>query len=131
VRRHRGKLPALSIGVSGIVVLHRRERCAHGPSSRGVPRAAPNSIVRTCQAVNGIVDRRRKEVVPLLVSLLKEKPPEPTPGNEVRIGAANYLGRLGPDASHAVPALREALTDDEERFREVVAWALARIQRQE
>lgn len=86
------------------------------------------SIARICEALERIAVKRRGEVVPLLTTILREKPPHPIPGNEVRIGAANFLGKIGPDAHEAIPALREALNDDEERFRRCVAEALKKIE---
>lgn len=87
-----------------------------------------NALVRIAQALEAIAVKRRTDVVPVLVTLLNDKPPNPPPGNEVRIGAANFLGKIGRDARDAIPALREALNDDEERFRRYVAEALERIQ---
>lgn len=87
-----------------------------------------NSLVRICEALERIAVNRRGEVVPLLTTILREKPPHPIPGNDVRIGAANFLGRMGPDAHEAIPALREALNDGEDRFRRRVAEALKKIE---
>lgn len=45
----------------------------------------------------------------------------------VRIAAAEGLGKLGPSASAAVPALRRALDDSEVVVRNNAAWALGKI----
>ena len=101
------------------------------PDAEDASSGTCNSLVRIGQAQEGIAVRRGVEVVPLLVALLKEKPACPIPGNEVRIGAANFLGKIGPGAQDAIPALQEALKDDEERFRRYAAKALWRIQGEE
>jgi hypothetical protein len=46
----------------------------------------------------------------------------------IRLNAANALGRIGPPAATAVPALREALKDPDARVRSSAAAALGRIQ---
>jgi HEAT repeat protein len=60
--------------------------------------------------------------VPSLVKTLKEdKDPN------MRYWAAESLGRLGPEASEAVPALAEALKDEDKMVRMGAAYALAEI----
>jgi HEAT repeat protein len=46
---------------------------------------------------------------------------------KVRWSAARSLGRIGPQASAAVPALIEALKDEDESVRMFAAWALPRV----
>lgn len=46
----------------------------------------------------------------------------------VRRGAAESLGKIGPDAKAAVPALRKALRDADEFVRSAAAEALAKVQ---
>jgi HEAT repeat protein len=98
------------------------------PDAEDTSKSTCDSIVRISQAIEGIAVRQRREVVPFLVTILKEKPPKPIPGNEVRIGATYYLARIGPDAREAIPALQAELGDEEERFRKYVADALNAIQ---
>jgi len=88
---------------------------------------ACNSMVRICQALEHIAIERRREVVPVLASLLKEAPSSPTQRNQVRIGAANMLEKIGPEAYEALPALEEALKDDDDDFRGNVIEALESI----
>lgn len=98
------------------------------PDAEDTSKATCNSIARVCQALEAIALRRRCAVVPLLVTILREKPPQPIPGNELRIGAANFLAKIGLDARDAIPALQGELNDEEERFRKCVAEALKKIQ---
>ena len=47
----------------------------------------------------------------------------------VRSSAAGALGKIGPLAKEAVPALKKALEDDDAGVREAAAEALRKIQR--
>ncbi len=87
-----------------------------------------NSLTAIGQALRNIVLKEREEIVPLLTATLKVKPGGHAQPNQVRIGAANWLKALGPDAHQAVPALREALNETDGRFRTYVAEALEKIQ---
>jgi len=49
------------------------------------------------------------------------------PSAEVRAAAARELGRLGPEASQAEPALVKVLGDSEAAVREAAAWALKQL----
>ena len=89
---------------------------------------AQNSLIRIGEAMEGIVDRERGRVVPFLVTLLEEEPPHPIPGNQVRFGAATLLGRIGPEAREAVPALRSALNSEDPRFWSFAQQALEKIE---
>ena len=62
-----------------------------------------------------------KEIVPYMISLLKDD------DWEMRRGGAWMLGRLGPDARDAVPALTEALNDTNAAVRMKAAEAIKKI----
>lgn len=62
-----------------------------------------------------------KEVVPYMISLLKDDE------WEMRRGAAWILGKVGPDAKDAVPALTEALKDPNPAVQAKAADALQKI----
>ncbi len=62
-----------------------------------------------------------KEIVPYMISLLKDD------DWEMRRGAAWILGKVGPDAKDAVPALTEALNDTNAAVRMKAAEALKKI----
>jgi HEAT repeat protein len=62
-----------------------------------------------------------KEIVPYMISLLKDDE------WEMRRGAAWILGKVGPDAKAAVPALTEALKDPNPAVQKKAAEALQKI----
>ncbi len=62
-----------------------------------------------------------KEIVPYMIALLKDD------DWEMRCGSAWMLGKLGPDAKDAIPALTEALNDSSEAVRINAAEDLKRI----
>jgi len=62
-----------------------------------------------------------KEIVPAMITLLKDDV------WEMRRGAAWILGKLGPEAKDAVPALTEALNDSNPEVRTRAAAALKKI----
>jgi HEAT repeat protein len=66
-----------------------------------------------------------KEIVPHMISLLKDET------WEMRRGSAWMLGKLGPDARDAVPALTEALNDPQPAVRAKAAEALKKIKGEE
>jgi HEAT repeat protein len=66
-----------------------------------------------------------KEVVPYLIDLLKDDT------WEMRRGSAWMLGKLGPEARDAIPALTEALKDENEVVRQKAAEALKKIEGEE
>lgn len=66
-----------------------------------------------------------KEIVPHMISLLKDDT------WEMRRGAAWILGKLGPDAKEAVPALTEALNDANPSVRLQAQESLKKIQGKE
>ena len=55
------------------------------------------------------------------IKALQDKDPD------VRCTAATVLGKYGPEAKEAVPALTAALKDEDKHVREAVAYALGRI----
>jgi HEAT repeat protein len=63
----------------------------------------------------------KKDSVPLAARLLRD----PNPG--VRVLAAELLGRIGPAAREAIPALKEALGDCEYRVRIAAAKAIGQM----
>jgi hypothetical protein len=67
------------------------------------------------------VERRKERAVPLLVGMLKD--PEPL----VRRRIANLLGEFG-ESEEVVPALKEALNDEDKQVRVEAAAALERIE---
>ena len=66
-----------------------------------------------------------KEIVPHMIALLKDDT------WEMRRGSAWVLGKLGPDAKDAVPALTEALNDPNDAVRRRAAEALKKIKGEE
>ena len=62
-----------------------------------------------------------KEIVPHMIALLKDDT------WEMRRGAAWILGKVGPEAKDAVPALTEALNDSNPAVRTNAQEALKRI----
>jgi HEAT repeat protein len=79
----------------------------------------PDANVR--RAVMASLSRGEKKGVPILISGLKDS------SVEVRLSAAWALGRLGPDAVDAIPALERRLDDKDSKMREVVERALISI----
>jgi HEAT repeat protein len=65
--------------------------------------------------------KRGSSAVPELTRALTDKQ------DQVRIGAATALGRIGPDASGSIPALTEALNDKHKYVRAEAAKALSRM----
>jgi HEAT repeat protein len=65
-----------------------------------------------------------RDAVEPLVTLLKNDADA-----DVREAAIRALGAIGPDAKTAAPALRDALTDKDQRIREAAATALKRIEK--
>jgi bifunctional DNase/RNase len=66
--------------------------------------------------------RAGPDTVPALIEALKtQKDPS------IRRQAADILGRLGPRAKEAVPALRDALQDEDEKVRKEAAAALKKL----
>ncbi len=70
----------------------------------------------------GVAGQRRQHSVAVFLELLSHE--------NVAAEAAKMLGRLGPEAKQAVPALRQALKDESVRARVEAAAALWRIDRQ-
>ncbi|HVS38416.1 MAG TPA: HEAT repeat domain-containing protein [Gemmataceae bacterium] len=66
-----------------------------------------------------------KDAVPSLLAALKHSDADA----DMREAAIRALGAIGPDAKAAAPALRDALTDKEQRIREAAAAALKRIEK--
>ena len=98
---------------------------ARRPDVENLSSGACNSMVRIGQALERIAFERRREVVPLLVTILRERPAYYTgQSNQNRIAAANCLRTIGPDAYEALPALQEALEDEDEGFRTYVVRAM-------
>lgn len=107
-----------------------------GPDAKGAIPALRKALkdekeqVRThaASALAGIEPALTAEaVLPVLIELLEHPGPWGGQGWCVRFRAAEALGRIGADAKPAIPALREALTDDHEDVREAAAEALGKI----
>jgi hypothetical protein len=103
-------------------------RLAALPEADNLEADVPSSMVRLCEAMEAIVLRQRQEVVPLLIVALEIGPDRPNQSNQVRIGAANFLKLLGPEASVAIPALMRAAKDTDRRFAGYAAEALRSLQ---
>ena len=74
--------------------------------------------------INGQVFKRELSAhVAMLTTLLKDK------NGSIRCGAADRLGRIGPDAKSAIPALSELLNDENEDIRKAASEALEKIQK--
>jgi HEAT repeat protein len=78
----------------------------------------PDARVRAAQALG---ETRDSAVVPLLVHGLKD------PNLDVRLAVIQALGRIGPGASGAVPALKEMLAEKNGRLRDAVSRSLENI----
>lgn len=73
--------------------------------------ADKDAIVRKAAAqAYGRCDPDAKEAVPLLTKMLKEETDD-----DVKIGVANGLAAMGPNASAAAPAVRDALRAEREK----------------
>ena len=88
-------------------------------------REVRNRDKRILVACNKALLAMGKEIVPHMISLLKDDT------WEMRRGAAWILGKLGPDARDAVPALTEALKDTNPAVRTKAQEALKKIQGEE
>jgi len=88
-------------------------------------REVRNRDKRILVACNNALLAMGKEIVPHMISLLKDDT------WEMRRGAAWILGKLGPDARDAVPALSEALNDPNAAVRTKAQEALKKIQGEE
>ena len=88
-------------------------------------REVRNRDKRILVACNKALLAMGKEIVPHMVALLKDET------WEMRRGAAWILGKLGPDARDAVPALSEALNDPNAAVRTKAQEALKKIQGEE
>jgi hypothetical protein len=84
-------------------------------------RQTRNHDKRILLACNYALLAMGKEIVPNMISLLKDDE------WEMRRGAAWILGKLGPEAKDAVPALTEALSDSNPAVRTKAAEALKKI----
>jgi hypothetical protein len=84
-------------------------------------REVRNRDKRILVACNNALLAMGKEIVPSMISLLKDDE------WEMRRGAAWILGKVGPDAKDAVPALTEALHDPNPAVRTKAADALKKI----
>ena len=88
-------------------------------------REVRNRDKRILVACNNALLAMGKEIVPHMISLLKDDT------WEMRRGAAWILGKVGPDARDAVPALSEALNDPNAAVRTKAQEALKKIQGEE
>jgi HEAT repeat protein len=84
-------------------------------------RQTRNHDKRILLACNYALLAMGKEIVPSMISLLKDD------DWEMRRGAAWILGKVGPEAKDAVPALTEALNDSNPAVRTKAAEALKKI----
>jgi len=75
-------------------------------------------------ACNGALLAMGQEIVPSMIALLRDD------DWEMRRGSAWILGRLGPDAREAVPALTRAIQDPHPAVRRKAAESLKKIQGQ-
>lgn len=74
-------------------------------------------------AARALGEIRDRGAIPALIGALRDRSPE------VRIAAAQALGRFGPDASLAVPALKQLAADSDRRLAGEAERALERITR--
>ena len=88
-------------------------------------RQTRNRDKRMLLACNHVLIGMGKEIVPHMISLLKDD------NWEMRRGSAWMLGKLGPDAKDAIPALTEALNDPSEAVRTKAAVSLKKIKQEE
>jgi HEAT repeat protein len=88
-------------------------------------RESRNRDRRTLVACNHALLGMDKEIVPHMISLLKDDE------WEMRRGAAWILGKLGPEAKEAVPALTEALNDSNAAVRTKAEESLKKIRGEE
>lgn len=88
-------------------------------------RETKNRDKRILVACNHALFGMGKEIVPTMISLLKDD------DSEMRRGSAWMLGNLGPDAKDAIPALTVALNDSSEAVRIKAAEALKKIKEEE
>ena len=86
-------------------------------------RQTRNRDKRILLACNHALLGMGKEIVPYMITLLKDD------DWEIRRGAAWMLGKVGPEAKDAVPALTEALHDTSPAVRTKAAEALKKITR--
>ncbi len=84
-------------------------------------RQTRNHDKRLLLACNYALLAMGKEIVPGMISLLKDD------DWEMRRGAAWILGKVGPEAKDAVPALTEALHDSNPEVRTRAAEALKKV----
>jgi len=84
-------------------------------------RQTRNHDKRILLACNYALLAMGKEIVPGMISLLKDD------DWEMRRGAAWILGKVGPEAKDAVPALTEALNDSNPAVRTKAAEALKKV----
>jgi len=84
-------------------------------------RQTRNHDKRILHACNYALLAMGKEIVPSMISLLKDD------DWEMRRGAAWILGKVGPEAKDAVPALTEALNDSNPAVRTNAAEALKKV----
>jgi HEAT repeat protein len=84
-------------------------------------RQTRNHDKRMLLAANTALLKMGKEIVPHMVSLLEDK------DWEMRRGAAWILGKVGPDARDALPALTDALEDPNPEVRAKAAHSLKQI----
>jgi hypothetical protein len=59
--------------------------------------------------------------IPFLAQCLADR------DTRIRLAVASALGNIGPAATVAVPALRNALQDEDKEVREAASWALTRV----
>jgi HEAT repeat protein len=88
-------------------------------------RETRNRDKRMLFACNNALLGMGKEIVPHMVSLLNDDE------WEMRRGGAYMLGKVGPDAEDAVPALTEALNDPNDAVRMKAEEALKKIKGEE
>jgi len=90
---------------------------------RGLIDSDPAVQSRTLQSL----EKGGPEAVPVLIELLQTEGRDDWEGGEVRRIAAEILGRFGPEARAAIPALVATLNDPDPHLRSVAALALGEI----
>ena len=94
------------------------------------PRLNPGDLHAAAMMLRGVYSTKaadeetRRNAVPTLLAAF-----EGTKDAVYRESFAQALGKIGPDAKAALPALREGLQDKEERVRTAAAEALKKIEK--
>ena len=106
-----------------------------GPSAASATTAiiavldSSNTLIRyrALDALNGISDAPPKSAIPLLIKSLTVSDPTRSLDYPIHSDAARALGKLGPDAREALPALIPMMNDPDTRVASDVIAAVAQI----